>query len=160
MLDRFRAEPFVEEVGWASPFEGTNNWTVELANGTGFLPADQGDSAYFRVLGPGKQDNHNPGNYWSTIGLPADRHEKTRPNSDKLPEFFNHGNRRYHVSVWSSGKFARPCLQPRNLSSRGISLEHPAKTLATMQWRTSGSRIAAEFFPDTLFSAGYLEESI
>ena len=62
LLDAYRAEPFVEDVGQGDgiPLEGTNNWTTELGNGDWVsFQLIQGDQHYFDILGIRvKQDNH------------------------------------------------------------------------------------------------------
>lgn len=69
LLDAYRAEPFVEDVGQGDgiPLQGTNNWTVEMADGNWVsFQQIQGDQHYFDILGIRvKQDNHlsNPA-YW------------------------------------------------------------------------------------------------
>jgi putative ABC transport system permease protein len=75
LLDRLRAEPCVEEVGQGDgiPLGGTNNWTMELADGRWVsFQQIQGDDKYFDILGlKVKQDNHlggvlnnHPGGWW------------------------------------------------------------------------------------------------
>ncbi|MBQ6082781.1 MAG: ABC transporter permease [Bacteroidales bacterium] len=61
LLDAYRAEPFVEDVGQGDgiPLQGTNNWTMELGNGN-WVSFQQihGDQHYFDILGIRvKQDN-------------------------------------------------------------------------------------------------------
>ena len=69
LLDAYRAEPFVEDVGQGDgiPLQGTNNWTMELGDGNWVsFQMIQGDQHYFDILGIRvKQDNHlaNPA-YW------------------------------------------------------------------------------------------------
>ena len=69
LLEAYRAEPFVEDVGQGDgiPLQGTNNWTVEMADGNWVsFQQIQGDQHYFDILGIRvKQDNHlsNPA-YW------------------------------------------------------------------------------------------------
>ena len=62
LLDRLKAEPCVEEVGQGDgiPLGGTNNWTMELADGRWVsFQQIQGDDKYFDILGlKVKQDNH------------------------------------------------------------------------------------------------------
>lgn len=62
LLDAYRAQPFVEDVGQGDgiPLEGTNNWTTELGNGDWVsFQLIQGDQHYFDILGIRvKQDNH------------------------------------------------------------------------------------------------------
>ena len=86
LLEAYRAEPFVEDVGHGDgiPLEGTNNWTVEMADGTWVsFQQIQGDKHYFDILGlRKKQDNHlsNPA-YWlneyafKEIGIDEDETE-------------------------------------------------------------------------------------
>lgn len=69
LLEAYRAEPFVEDVGQGDgiPLQGTNNWTMELSNGNWVsFQQIQGDQHYFDILGIRvKQDNQlaNPA-YW------------------------------------------------------------------------------------------------
>ena len=62
LLDRLRTEPCVEEVGQGDgiPLQGTNNVTMELADGQWVsLQQIAGDDKYFQILGlRPKQDNH------------------------------------------------------------------------------------------------------
>lgn len=62
LLDAYRAEPFVEDVGQGDgiPLQGTNNWTMELGDGNWVsFQQIQGDQHYFDILGIRvKQDNH------------------------------------------------------------------------------------------------------
>lgn len=62
LLDAYRAEPFVEDVGQGDgiPLQGTNNWTMELGDGNWVsFQMIQGDQHYFDILGIRvKQDNH------------------------------------------------------------------------------------------------------
>ena len=62
LLDAYRAEPFVEDVGQGDgiPLQGTNNWTMELGDGNWVsFQQIQGDKHYFDILGIRvKQDNH------------------------------------------------------------------------------------------------------
>ena len=69
LLEAYRAEPFVEDVGQGDgiPLQGTNNWTMELSDGNWVsFQQIQGDQHYFDILGIRvKQDNQlaNPA-YW------------------------------------------------------------------------------------------------
>lgn len=69
LLDAYRAEPFVEDVGQGDgiPLQGTNNWTMEISDGNWVsFQQIQGDQHYFDILGIRvKQDNQlaNPA-YW------------------------------------------------------------------------------------------------
>ena len=69
LLEAYRAEPFVEDVGQGDgiPLQGTNNWTMELSNGNWVsFQQIQGDQHYFDILGIRvKQDNQlaNPA-FW------------------------------------------------------------------------------------------------
>ena len=69
LLDAYRAEPFVEDVGQGDgiPLQGTNNWTMELSDGNWVsFQQIQGDQHYFDILGIRvKQDNQlaNPA-FW------------------------------------------------------------------------------------------------
>ena len=68
LLDRLRAESCVEEVGLgkAIPLNGTNNLTMELADGN-WVSFQQivGDDGYFDILGLRiKQDNHQQQSWW------------------------------------------------------------------------------------------------
>lgn len=61
LLEAYRAEPFVEDVGQGDgiPLQGTNNWTMELGDGNWVsFQQIQGDQHYFDILGIRvKQDN-------------------------------------------------------------------------------------------------------
>ncbi len=61
LLEAYRAEPFVEDVGQGDgiPLQGTNNWTMELSDGNWVsFQQIQGDQHYFDILGIRvKQDN-------------------------------------------------------------------------------------------------------
>ena len=69
LLEAYRAEPFVEDVGQGDgiPLQGTNNWTMELSDGNWVsFQQIQGDQHYFDILGIRvKQDNQlaNPA-FW------------------------------------------------------------------------------------------------
>lgn len=68
LLDAYRAEPFVEDVGQGDgiPLQGTNNWTMELGNGNWVsFQQIQGDQHYFDILGIRvKQDNQANPAFW------------------------------------------------------------------------------------------------
>ncbi len=68
LLEKLRAQPFVEEVGLGEgiPLQGTNNWTTQVTEGQWCsFQMIKGDSCYFNMLGIRvKQDNHSPNNYW------------------------------------------------------------------------------------------------
>ena len=68
LLDRWREEPCVEEVGQGDgiPLGGTNNWTMEMPDGHWVsFQQIQGDNKYFDILGlKVKQDNHQPNKWW------------------------------------------------------------------------------------------------
>lgn len=69
LLEAYRAEPFVEDVGQGDgiPLQGTNNWTMELSDGNWVsFQQIQGDQHYFDILGIRvKQDNQLAGPaYW------------------------------------------------------------------------------------------------
>ena len=61
LLEAYRAEPFVEDVGQGDgiPLQGSNNWTMELSDGNWVsFQQIQGDQHYFDILGIRvKQDN-------------------------------------------------------------------------------------------------------
>lgn len=171
MLDKFRSDPCVEAVGLGNgtPFKGTNNWTMELAEASWCsFQMIQGDSAYFRILDlRKKQDNHNPGHYWLNeqafrqIGIDESATEfQARNTSNPTIEI---GGVYYDFRIWSILENSSAAL----IYNYGT--YPPEKYPWNILVKTSGdhgqarkrlAEIAAAFFPDTLFDAEYLEDSI
>ena len=171
LLDKFRAEPLVEDVGLGegTPFEGTNNWTVELANGSWCsFQLIQGDSAYFRILGlREKQDNHNPGNYWLNeqacrqIGIGEDATEFQTKNEGAST--IGIGGIYYDFRIWSILENSSATL----INNRGTYA--PDRYPWNILVKTTGDHAAArkrlaalaeKLFPGTLFQAAYMEDAI
>lgn len=176
LLDRLRAEPCVEEVGQGDgiPLGGTNNWTMELADGRWVsFQQIQGDDKYFDILGlKVKQDNHlggvlnnHPGGWWlneyafKQIGI-----------DETATEFLSAQNgMRYIGGIYYDFKI-RPLEADQSAAliyNRG---ENPDDDYPwVLLVKTTGDQAAAkkrveavagEVFPDRLFDGQYIEEMI
>ena len=176
LLDRLRAEPCVEEVGQGDgiPLGGTNNWTMELADGRWVsFQQIQGDDKYFDILGlKVKQDNHlggvlnnHPGGWWlneyafKQIGI-----------DETATEFLSAQNgMRYIGGIYYDFKI-RPLEADQSAAliyNRG---ENPDDDYPwVLLVKTTGDQAAAkkqvevvakEIFPDRLFDGQYIEEMI
>ena len=176
LLDRLKAEPCVEEVGQGDgiPLGGTNNWTMELADGRWVsFQQIQGDDKYFDILGlKVKQDNHlggvlnnHPGGWWlneyafKQIGI-----------DETATEFLSAQNgMRYIGGIYYDFKI-RPLEADQSAAliyNRG---ENPDDDYPwVLLVKTTGDQAAAkkqvevvakEIFPDRLFDGQYIEEMI
>ena len=176
LLDKWREEPCVEEVGQGDgiPLGGTNNWTMELADGRWVsFQQIQGDDKYFDILGlKVKQDNHlggvlnnHPGGWWlneyafKQIGI-----------DETATEFLSAQNgMRYIGGIYYDFKI-RPLEADQSAAliyNRG---ENPDDDYPwVLLVKTTGDQAAAkkqvevvakEIFPDRLFEAQYIEEMI
>ena len=170
LLEAYRAEPFVEDVGHGDgiPLEGTNNWTVEMADGTWVsFQQIQGDKHYFDILGlRKKQDNHlsNPA-YWlneyafKEIGIDEDETEIHSAGNGTL----DIGGIYYDFKI-------RPLEANQSAAliyNRGEDKEDdwPWQILVkvTGDHQEACARleqVTKEMMPDKLFGAKYIEESI
>ncbi len=169
LLDRWREEPCVEEVGQGDgiPLGGTNNWTMEMPDGhwVSFTQI-QGDNKYFDILGlKVKQDNHQPNKWWlneyafKQIGIEETTTEyNTAQNGTR-----SIGGIYYDFKI-------RPLEEEQSAAmiyNRGENPDddHPWVLLV----KTTGDHAAAkkrveavaeEVFPGRLFEAQYIEEMI
>ena len=169
LLDKWREEPCVEEVGQGDgiPLGGTNNWTMELPDGRWVsFQQIQGDDKYFDILGlKEKQDNHQPNKWWlneyafKQIGI-----------EETATEFVTAQNGTRGIGgVYYDFKI-RPLEADQSAAmiyNRGenpdddypwILLVKTTGDHATARKRVEA--IAAEVFPGRLFEAQYIEEMI
>ena len=169
LLDRWREEPCVEEVGQGDgiPLGGTNNWTMEMPDGHWVsFQQIQGDNKYFDILGlKVKQDNHQPNKWWlneyafKQIGIEETATEyNTAQNGTR-----SIGGIYYDFKI-------RPLEEEQSAAmiyNRGENPDddHPWVLLV----KTTGDHAAAkkrveavaeEVFPGRLFEAHYIEEMI
>ena len=169
LIDRWRTESCVEEVGMGNgiPLEGTNNNTTKMADGH-WVSFQQivGDDAYFNMLGFRiKQDNHN-GAWWlneyafKQIGIDESVQEfVTLENDGAVPI----GGIYYDFKI-------RPLEEEQSAACMKNRGEYPENIYPwTLLVKTVGDHaaarkrveaIAAEFFPDDLFNAMYMEDMI
>ena len=168
LLDRLRAEPCVEEVGQGNgiPLGGTNNITMEVSAGNWVSYQQiQGDDKYFQILGlKEKQDNHQRG-WWlneyafKQIGIEESEMEYDTVMSGILPI----GGVYYDFKVRPL-EYAQSAAQIYNWH------ESPDDNIPwVLLVKTAGDHasarkqvesITAEFFPDRMFDANYIEEQI
>ena len=169
LLDRLRAEPYVEEVGQGDgiPLEGTNNWTMELPDGRWVsFQQIQGDDKYFDILGlKVKQDNHQPNNWWlneyafKQIGIEETATEFTTAQNGTR----NIGGVYYDFKI-------RPLEADQSAAMIYNRGENPdddypwVLLVKTIGNHTTAKKqveaVAKEVFPDHLFEAQYIEEMI
>ena len=172
LLDKWRSEPFVETVGMGNgiPLTGTNNWTVKMVNDDWVsFQMIQGDQAYFDILGLRlKQDNHNPGQYFlneyafKAIGIGEEETEfhtqyESRPTIEIAGIYYDFRfwsilDRQSAALIRNNGEHNPENDYPWNLvvKVRG----HHGEALARLK------ADAAEVFPDRIFRAEYIEDSI
>ncbi len=170
MLDAYRAEPMVEDVGQGdgTPLLGTNNWTIELENGNWVsFQQIQGDQHYFDILGLRvKQDNHIPTKeYWlneyafKQIGI-----------EETATEIQSAGNGTLLIGGIYYDFKIRPLEWDQSAAlilNRGENPDddYPWNLLVkvTGDHKEAYDRleqVTKEFFPDKMFQAYYLEDQI
>ena len=168
LLDRLRAESCVEEVGQGNgiPLGGTNNVTMAMENGN-WVSFQQilGDDAYFQILGlKEKQDNHQRA-WWlneyafKQIGIEESATEYVTEVEGSVPI----GGVYYDFKV-------RPLESAQSAAMIYNWGESPDDNFPwVLLVKTTGDHalarervesIAAEVFPDRLFEADYIEETI
>jgi len=168
LLDRLRAESCVEEVGLGNgiPLEGTNNVTMEMADGQWVsFQQLQGDDPYFEILGlKVKQDNHIQ-SWWlneyafKQIGIEETVTEYVMESDGKAPI----GGIYYDFKI-------RPLEADQSAAMIYNWHEFPEDQFPwTLVVKTTGdkafarnqvAKAVAEVFPDRNFSAQYIEERI
>ena len=168
LLDRLRAEPCVEEVGQGDgiPLGGTNNWTMELADGRWVsFQQIQGDDKYFDILGlKVKQDNHQRAWWLNEYAFKQIGIEET------ATEFQSAKNGTRQIGGIYYDFKIRPLEADQSAAliyNRG---ENPDDDYPwVLLVKTTGDQAAAkkqveaackEVFPDRLFEAQYIEEMI
>ncbi len=170
MLDAYRAEPMVEDVGQGdgTPLLGTNNWTVELENGNWVsFQQIQGDQHYFDILGLRvKQDNHIPTKeYWlneyafKQIGI-----------EETATEIQSAGNGTLLIGGIYYDFKIRPLEWDQSAAlifNRGENPDddYPWNLLVKVKGDHKEAydrleQVTKEFFPDKMFQAYYLEDQI
>ena len=168
LLDKWRAEPCVEEVGQGDgiPLEGTNNWTMEMPDGHWVsFQQIQGDDKYFDILGlKVKQDNHQRA-WWlneyafKQIGIEESATEFVTAQNGTL----SIGGIYYDFKI-------RPLEADQSAAMIYNRGENPDDDYPwVLIVKTTGNQAAAkkrvealaeEVFPGRLFEAKYIEEMI
>ena len=168
LLDKWREEPCVEEVGQGDgiPLGGTNNWTMELADGRWVsFQQIQGDDKYFDILGlKVKQDNHQRAWWLNEYAFKQIGIEET------ATEFQSAKNGTRQIGGIYYDFKIRPLEADQSAAliyNRG---ENPDDDYPwVLLVKTTGDQAAAkkqveaackEVFPDRLFEAQYIEEMI
>ena len=168
LLDRLKAEPCVEEVGQGDgiPLGGTNNWTMELADGRWVsFQQIQGDDKYFDILGlKVKQDNHQRAWWLNEYAFKQIGIEET------ATEFQSAQNGTRQIGGIYYDFKIRPLEADQSAAliyNRG---ENPDDDYPwVLLVKTTGDQAAAkkqveavvkEIFPDRLFDGQYIEEMI
>ena len=168
LLDKWREEPCVEEVGQGDgiPLGGTNNWTMELADGRWVsFQQIQGDDKYFDILGlKVKQDNHQRAWWLNEYAFKQIGIEET------ATEFQSAQNGTRQIGGIYYDFKIRPLEADQSAAliyNRG---ENPDDDYPwVLLVKTTGDQAAAkkqveaackEVFPDRLFEAQYIEEMI
>ena len=169
LLDRWREEPCVEEVGQGDgiPLGGTNNWTMEISDGHWVsFQQIQGDNKYFDILGlKVKQDNHQPKKWWlneyafKQIGIEETATEYTTAQNGTR----SIGGIYYDFKI-------RPLEEEQSAAMIYNRGENPDDDYPwVLLVKTTGDQaaakkrveaVAAEVFPGKLFEAQYIEEMI
>ena len=168
LLDRLRAESCLEEVGQGNgiPLGGTNNVTMAMENGNWVsFQQIQGDDAYFRILGlKEKQDNHQRA-WWlneyafKQIGIEESATEYVTEVNGSLPiggVYFD-----FKVRPLESAQSAAMIYNWGESPDDNFPWVLLVKTTGDHALaRERVESIAAEVFPDRLFEAEYIEETI
>ena len=167
LLDRLRAESCVEEVGQGNgiPLEGTNNNTMEIADGR-WVSFQQivGDDKYFQILGlKVKQDNHQLAWWFNEYAF------KQLGIEESATEFMAQGGTVPIGGIYYDFKI-RPLEDDQSAATLynwgEITDENWPWTLLV---KTTGDKAAArkrveavakEVFPDRMFAGQYIEEKI
>ena len=167
LLDRLRAESCVEEVGQGNgiPLEGTNNNTMEIADGR-WVSFQQivGDDKYFQILGlKVKQDNHQLAWWFNEYAF------KQLGIEESATEFTAQGGTVPIGGIYYDFKI-RPLEDEQSAATifnwGEITDESWPWTLLV---KTTGDKAAArkrveavakEVFPDRMFAGQYIEEKI
>ena len=171
MLERFKSEPFVEEVGKGIPIPalgGFHGNTVQLSDDSyANFKLVMGDESYFKILGiKEKQDNHNPNAFWFTessfgkLGL-----DENATEYQSIAGTVPIGGVYYDFGTAPFGS------EDRDWGTMVMNYKdaYPDNMLFLFLVKTNGSHkeaiarleaIAKEFFPDKMFEARYVEDYI
>jgi len=168
LLDKWRAEPCVEEVGQGDgiPLGGTNNWTMELPDGRWVsFQQIQGDDKYFEILGlKVKQDNHQRAWWLNEYAFKQIGIEET------ATEFQSAKNGTRQIGGIYYDFKIRPLEADQSAAliyNRGENPDNDYPWVLIV--KTTGDKAAAkkqveaackEVFPDRFFEAQYIEEMI
>ncbi len=176
MLDAYRAEPCVEDVGQGdgTPLLGTNNWTMELENGEWVsFQQIQGDQHYFDILGLRvKQDNHLDGTLNNHLGgwWLNEYAFKQIGIEETATEFQSDHNGTRHIGGIYYDFKIRPLGWDQSAAmiyNRGENPDddYPWNLLVKVTGDHKAAydrleQVTKEFFPDKMFEAHYLEDQI
>lgn len=168
LCDRLLQEPCIKNVafGNGTPFRGTNNNTMNTADGqVASFQIIQGDSNYFNMLGlQPLHDNHNPGHWWlnefamKKFGLTFDS-EVLRFEQESMPiggyykdfKFYDILSPNKEALIYNHGVFTAQSFPWTILvENTGNDREAYERVKA----------IVAEFFPNDIFDAVYLDDEI
>lgn len=171
MLERFKSEPFVEEVGKGIPIPalgGFHGNSVELPDGSyASFKLVMGDESYFKILGiKEKQDNHNPNAYWFTessfgiLGLDesAMEYQNIAGTTPIGGVYYDFGTAPFGCEDddWGTMVMNYKDAYPDNM----LHLFLVKTTGSHKEAITRLETIAKEFFPDKIFEARYVEDFI
>ncbi|MCR4849214.1 MAG: FtsX-like permease family protein [Bacteroidales bacterium] len=171
MVERFKSEPFVEEIGKGTLIPavgGFMGWSVQLPDESYCsFKVMNGDDAYFKILGiKEKQDNHIPDASWLTessfrrLGLDESATE-LQTKEGPLPiggVYYDFG---MHPLEVSNGDWMGMVRNYKDELPEGqchllvvkVNGNHKAATARLEE-------IAKEFYPDKIFEAHYMEDMI
>ena len=171
MLERFKSEPFVEEVGKGIPIPALGAFhgnTVELPDGAyASFKLVMGDESYFKILGiKEKQDNHNPNSYWLTessfplLGLDesATEYQSIAGTMPIGGVYYDFGTAPFgsEHDGWGTMVYNYKDDYPDNMCHLFLVKTTGSHKEAVAQLEA----IAKEFFPDKIFEARYVEDLI
>ena len=171
MVERFKSEPFVEDVGKGTMIPavgGFMGWSVQLPDES-FISFKEmnGDDAYFKILGiKEKQDNHIPDASWLTessfrkMGLDESAMEFQTINGP-FPVggvYYDFG---MHPLEEGDGDWLGMVRNYKDELPEGLCHLMVVKVHGSHQAATARlEEIAKEFYPDKVFEAYYMEDLV